>query len=238
MWKARRKFHSRNQFGKKKKKSTLETFKGRSASARSGERASDPPSAATGEAPDNVGLVPPPPAEDNASGSCRICLDTAMLQPLEVAEVRRNAENKLHELASTGATQRKCGLLADVDDAAATPLDETRFLVVSLAQVNELMRAVKCKLCSGDVNIGKEDREYGLAVKLVLTCATCGNVSVVWSSPRVDGPKTLPAGVRLQKMCSGPSRSGTWVPGVKRTMLLGPTNHYALKMYIIFHCLD
>lgn len=188
MWKAGRKFHTRNQYGKKRKKSLLENFKGRSASARSAERASDPPSVASGEAPDNIGLAPPPPpAQDNASGSGRVRLDTAVLHPLEVAEVRRNAENKLQELASTGATQRKCGLLADIDDAAATPLDETRFLIVSLDQVNELMRAVKCKLCSGDVNIGKEDRKYGLAVKLVLTCATCGDVSVAWSSPRVDG---------------------------------------------------
>ncbi|KAH9365874.1 hypothetical protein HPB48_022866 [Haemaphysalis longicornis] len=49
------------------------------------------------------------------------------------------------------------------------------------------MRAVKCKLCSGDVEIGKEDREYGLAVKLVPKCVNCGDVSTAWSSPRVDG---------------------------------------------------
>ncbi|KAL3246335.1 hypothetical protein MRX96_057716 [Rhipicephalus microplus] len=130
MWKAGRKFHARNQYGKKRKKSLLENFKGRSASARSAERASDPPSVASGEAPDNIGLAPPPPpAQDNASSSGRVRLDTAVLHPLEVAEVRRNAENKLQELASTGATQRKCGLLADIDDAAATLLDETRFLI-------------------------------------------------------------------------------------------------------------
>ncbi|KAL3218143.1 hypothetical protein MRX96_050846 [Rhipicephalus microplus] len=160
MWKAGRKFHTRNQYGKKRKKSLLENFKGRSVSARSAERASDPPSVASGKASDNIGLAPPPPpAQDNASGSGRVRLDTAVLHPLEVAEVRRNAENKLQELASTGATQRKCGLLADIDDAAATLLDETRFSIVSLDQVNELTRAVKCKLCSGDENIGKEDRE-------------------------------------------------------------------------------
>ncbi|KAL3183877.1 hypothetical protein MRX96_033392 [Rhipicephalus microplus] len=136
MWKAGRKFHTRNQYGKKRKKSLLENLKGRSASARSTERASDPPSVASGEAPENIGLAPPPPsAQDNASGSRRVRLDTAVLHPLEVAEVRRNAENKLQELASTGATQRKCGLLADIDDAAATPLDETRFLIVTTSTV-------------------------------------------------------------------------------------------------------
>lgn len=74
-----------------------------------------------------------------------------------------------------------------VDDAAVTPLDKTRFLIVSLAQLNELIRAVKCKSCNRGVNIRKEDREYGLDVKLLLMCATCNNMSVAWSSPCIDG---------------------------------------------------
>lgn len=190
MWKAGRKSRTKNPYGKKRKKSNLENLRGRSAPARSDEGESDRPSVASVDALDNVGLAPsppPPPAQDNASGSGRIRMDTEMLHPLQVAEVRRNAENRLHELSSTGATQRKCSLLGDLDNAAATPLDETRFVIASLTQLNELMCAVRCKLCSGDVEIGKEDREYGLAVKLVLKCANCGDVSAAWSSPRVDG---------------------------------------------------
>ncbi|KAH9381902.1 hypothetical protein HPB48_015378 [Haemaphysalis longicornis] len=186
MWKAGRKSRTKNPYGKKRKKSNLENLRGRSTPARSDEGDSDRPSVVGDDALVNVGLAPPPTAH-NASGSGRIRLDTAMLHPSQVAEVRQNAENKLHDLSSTGATQRKCSLLGDPDNAAATPLDETRFVIVSLTQLNELMRAVKCKLCSGDVEIGKEDREYGLAVKLVLKCANCSDVSTAWSSPRVDG---------------------------------------------------
>lgn len=156
MWKAGRKSRTKNPYGKKRKKSNLENLRGRSTPARSDEGDSDRPSVVGDDALVNVGLAPPPTAH-NASGSGRIRLDTAMLHPLQVAEVRQNAENKLHELSSTGATQRKCSLLGDPDNAAATPLDETRFVIVSLTQLNELMRAVKCKLCSGDVEIGKED---------------------------------------------------------------------------------
>ncbi|KAH9372466.1 hypothetical protein HPB48_011316 [Haemaphysalis longicornis] len=62
-----------------------------------------------------------------------------------------------HNASGSGRIRLDTAMLHPVTSGRATPLDETRFVIVSLTQLNELMRAVKCKLCSGDVEIGKED---------------------------------------------------------------------------------
>ncbi|KAG0411712.1 hypothetical protein HPB47_011161 [Ixodes persulcatus] len=53
------------------------------------------------------------------------------------------------------------------------------------------MKSVKCKICSGDVKIGKGKRKYGLTVKLFLACTNCGDISSAWSSPRVNGDQRI-----------------------------------------------
>ncbi|KAH9372085.1 hypothetical protein HPB48_017426 [Haemaphysalis longicornis] len=112
--------------------------------------------------------------------------------PAELQENARNAEAKLQELASTSATKRKQDRLAAAGDgAAADSPDNVSFVVVSLDSVNDLLRCVKCKTCGGDVNISKCDREYGLAVKLLITCVNCGDISSAWSSPRVAGDQNI-----------------------------------------------
>lgn len=68
----------------------------------------------------------------------------------------------------------------------ARPPDATTFTIVSLEAVNTLLMLAKCKICNGNVKIGKGEREYGFAVKLLLVCAHCGETTS-WSSPRVDG---------------------------------------------------
>lgn len=138
-----------------------------------------------------IGLTAPPACE-SAGGSGRIRLDTKILQPAELQENARNAEAKLQELASTSATKRKQDRLAAAGDgAAADSPDNVSFVVVSLDSVNDLLRCVKCKTCGGDVNISKCDREYGLAVKLLITCVNCGDISSAWSSPRVAGDQNI-----------------------------------------------
>ncbi|KAG0445313.1 hypothetical protein HPB47_016805 [Ixodes persulcatus] len=107
-----------------------------------------------------------------------------MLQSSDLEEMKKKADEKLQELASTAATKRKSGILADAKNATDYSLDDTSFTVVSLESLNVLMRSVKCGTCGGAVQIGKSKREYGLAVKLSLTCANCGDISSAWSSPR------------------------------------------------------
>ncbi|KAH7953713.1 hypothetical protein HPB49_011512 [Dermacentor silvarum] len=79
---------------------------------------------------------------------------------------------------------RRTWFFLDSEGAATTG---TPFTVVSLALVNELLQCVKCCVCGRPNSISKEDREYGIAAKLVLTCDECGELKTVWSSPRAGG---------------------------------------------------
>lgn len=181
-----------HRFGKKRKKSLIaNTTKRRAAPAASVEDGrSSAPSIAAAE-PAGVGLTAPPACE-SASGSGRVRIDTKILQPAELHENARNAEAKLQELASISATTRKQDRLAAAGDgAAADSADNVSFVVINLDCVNDLLRCVKCKTCGGDVNISKCDREYGLAVKLLITCVNCGDISSAWSSPRVAGDQNI-----------------------------------------------
>lgn len=44
---------------------------------------------------------------------------------------------------------------------------------------------------SGDVALKKGEQEYGVAVKLTLSCSNCGDIASEWSSPRVSGDQTV-----------------------------------------------
>ncbi|CAN7987634.1 unnamed protein product [Ixodes pacificus] len=114
-----------------------------------------------------------------------------MLQSSDLEEMKKKADDKLQELASTAATKRKSDILADAKNAVHYSLNDTSFTVVSLESLNVLMRSVKCGTCGGAVQIGKSKREYGLAVKLSMTCANCGDISSAWSSPRVKGDQRI-----------------------------------------------
>ncbi|CAN8023230.1 unnamed protein product [Ixodes persulcatus] len=117
-----------------------------------------------------------------------------MLQSSDLEGMRKKADQKLQDLASTAATKRKSVLLADMKnntDGSLAQTDEASFTVVNLDSLNALMKSVKCKICGGDVKIGKGKREYGLAVKLFLACTNCGDISSAWSSPRVNGDQRI-----------------------------------------------
>ncbi|CAN8001432.1 unnamed protein product [Ixodes pacificus] len=114
-----------------------------------------------------------------------------MLESSDLEEMKKKADDKLQELASTAATKRKSDILADAKNAADYSLDDTSFTVVSLESLNVLMRSVKCGTWGGAVQIGKSKCDYGLAVKLSLTCANCGDISSACSSPRVKGDQRI-----------------------------------------------
>ncbi|KAM7305679.1 hypothetical protein ISCGN_015576 [Ixodes scapularis] len=117
-----------------------------------------------------------------------------MLQSSDLEGMRKNADQKLQDLASKAATKRKSILLADMKDNADGSLpetDEASFTVVNLDSLNASMKSVKCKVCGGDMKIGKGKREYGIAVKLFLACTNCSGISSAWSSPRVNGEERI-----------------------------------------------
>lgn len=154
-----------------------------------------PCSGATTEATE-VGLTAPAPTDNIAEGG-RVRHDTEFLLPADIQEKQRRAEEKVQQLSSTAATVRKRDFLSDTADAPVHSLDGTAFTIVSLDAVNALLALTKCKTCNGAVKIIKDEREYGLALKLHLVCANCDKTSSAWSSPRVGGDKISPFAVNI-----------------------------------------
>lgn len=194
------KFTSRHKYGKKRKKSQILNIKRvsersrgvddelqivdeRLQSSSDGAADSDLPSTGVG-----LGLTAGP--STSASDVGRVRHDTVILTPSDISEGKKRADAEVTRLASIAATQRKSDLLA-ASDSGASPLDETSFTVVCLELVNTLLEHLKCKTCGGDAKICQDEREYGLAVKLMLVCTNCGEKASVWSSPRVNGDKKV-----------------------------------------------
>ncbi|CAN8008310.1 unnamed protein product, partial [Ixodes pacificus] len=194
------KYNTRHKFGKRRKKSLLNNLKKPSAEPEGTEDLQLPRSDGAVEAAETavlaetkVGLGGPSASERSLDSGC-VRRDTAMLQSSDLEGMRKKNDQKLQDLASTAATKRKSVLLADMKDNADGSLaqtDKTSFTVVNLDSLNALMKSVKCKICGGDVKIGKGKREYGLAVKLFLACTNCGDISSAWSSPRVNGDQRI-----------------------------------------------
>lgn len=185
-----RKFATRHKFGKKRKRSVYNFQKCPAVAEESaGPDALPAPSCAEAIA-DEVGLTAPP-ASGNASESGRIRRDTVMLQPEDVLQREVFAREQLKALSSTPATERKSNLVTSADDAPPGRTDESSFVIASLDCVNVLLSAVKCRVCGDSVTFTTGERSYGLSIKMVIACATCGDIASEWSSPRVKSDKKV-----------------------------------------------
>lgn len=89
------------------------------------------------------------------------------------------------------ATKRKFDFLRSSNEAPAQPIDKASFVIADIQCLNELLSVVKCKVCGGNVSINKREKEYGLAVKLFVSCVNCGDIAEAWSSPRVNGDQKV-----------------------------------------------
>ncbi|KAH9380598.1 hypothetical protein HPB48_018795 [Haemaphysalis longicornis] len=98
---------------------------------------------------------------------------------------------ELKTLSSTSATERKSNLFTSADNTPPGPPDESSFVIASLDCVNVLLSAVKCSVSGDSVTFRTGERAYGLSVKMVIACATCGDVASEWSSPRVNSDKKV-----------------------------------------------
>ncbi|KAK8782311.1 hypothetical protein V5799_016348, partial [Amblyomma americanum] len=127
------KFSTTHRYGKKRKKSLINNLK-KSATVTSstadttGTVGTPPP--ADREVPTELGLTAAPVAEAS-SGSGRVRRDTRMLQPSEIEERDKKAQEKLQEMASAAATERKAAFFGAMGDAATAPPGDT-FSIVSL----------------------------------------------------------------------------------------------------------
>lgn len=89
------------------------------------------------------------------------------------------------------------------DAAAPAPLHESTFIIASLDCVNALLSAVNCEVCGDSVTLSTGERVYGLSVKTVISCATCGVVASERSSPRMNGDKKVsPFTVNIRAACA------------------------------------
>lgn len=114
-------------------------------------------------------------------------VDTHFVTEAEKVAIEHRAEEQRQKLSSLSATRRKRSLIGDSPEAGGSG---TEFTLLSLPLLNQLLRCAKCEFCSGPLNVSRGDREYGLAVRIVVNCAVCGDVSAGWSSPRAGGNAT------------------------------------------------
>uniref|UniRef100_A0A224Z1F7 Kolobok-8 hm n=1 Tax=Rhipicephalus zambeziensis TaxID=60191 RepID=A0A224Z1F7_9ACAR len=175
-----RKFRTAHAFGKKRRRRprARSVSPARPSAAENTEEAGCA-NAITNAAPAITGAIAG--ANDHTRA---VRVDTPLVSDAEKVAIECRASDIQRDLSSTSATRRKRSFFRDSEAAATTG---TPFTVVSLAMVNELLQYMKCGVCGGPSSISKEDREYGIAAKLVLTCDECGELKTVWSSPRVGG---------------------------------------------------
>ncbi|KAL3201239.1 hypothetical protein MRX96_012726 [Rhipicephalus microplus] len=79
------------------------------------------------------------PSAAEPSSSSRVRLDTIYRQQSDLEEERAKAEDKLSELSSAAATERKRAFVVDDSNKAARLPDGTRFTIIDLDTVNSTL---------------------------------------------------------------------------------------------------
>ncbi|KAH7966551.1 hypothetical protein HPB49_017444 [Dermacentor silvarum] len=116
----------------------------------------------------------------------RVRIDSTFLTTADRDMIERRAQQKVAELSSVSATDRKMNFLAS--ECSPESASTTTYTIVDLDMVNNLLHEVSsCKVCHEELTIERDAREYGVAVKLKVKCSNCGEVGSNWSSRRVRG---------------------------------------------------
>lgn len=156
------------------------------------------------------------PAEDVAASQCAstsstadassvrggtVRVDTVYLSRAEQAQRAEKSNQSKRALSEKSATQRKFDLLG-VSAGCQTTDAGTQFVLVDMSVLNQLFAHAKCGTCgAGTLTLTKAEKEYGLAVKLLLVCSTCKFKKQQFSSPRVAGAATItPFEVNMRAM--------------------------------------
>ncbi|KAH9362336.1 hypothetical protein HPB48_017988 [Haemaphysalis longicornis] len=128
---------------------------------------------------------PPPESIPGPSTSCR--LDTRYYTAEEIAARTKHADEVKRGMETKSATQRKFDLL-EVDLVHSEEESGTDFVLVNFAMLKDLFAHVRCGKCGlAAPDLRKPDRQYGLAVKLEVTCSVCEHRVERFSSPRTQG---------------------------------------------------
>lgn len=162
------------------------------ADARLADQRTDGQPACRGE-PNNASLevASVDSAPDASEVSARVRIDSKTVTDSDVREASAREKAALERLASTAATTRKMQQFTELGGAAASVTDErkTAFTAVDMRAINSLLGFMRCQTCQGRAEMVTGDREYGLAVKLILICERCGEIATEWSSRRVQSEK-------------------------------------------------
>ncbi|XP_075724032.1 uncharacterized protein LOC142766081, partial [Rhipicephalus microplus] len=163
-----RKFRSAHAFGKgRKRRLRARTLSPARPSAAENSEEAGCASAITAAAPAIADTIAASQYHTRA-----VRFDTPLVSDAEKVAIECRVRDVLQDISSKSATKRKRSFFRD-SDGAATP--GTPLAVVSLELINELLQCIKCGVFGGPGGISKEDREYGIAAKLVLTCDECAS---------------------------------------------------------------
>ncbi|CAN7944761.1 unnamed protein product, partial [Ixodes pacificus] len=147
--------------------------------------------------------------EDMASTSTDRTVQ-AHLQPnfVSTEESRECAAAVRESLSSVSATERKMNLTGEGQKpASAEPSDE--YLVVQVAALNALLSETPCPKCFKPGVTVVQGTRLGLAVKMLLTCSTCGVVSNHWSSPRQEDSRAFEVNLRSMQAVKSVGKGAT-----------------------------
>ncbi|CAN8014554.1 unnamed protein product [Ixodes persulcatus] len=125
---------------------------------------------------------------DSTVGGSTLRVDTHFFSPDESAERAARVDKRKQELAAKSATERKFDLL-NVTRENEQVDSGTQFIIVDLKVLNTFFASTKCGQCGSATPALKKSKgqQYGLAVKLELTCPACDFREEHFSSPRTEG---------------------------------------------------
>lgn len=161
-----------HKFGKEKKKCTTKRQKEakRSVSTTSGASVTmgSSPSAERESTSETVAVAMVSVAESEGNPPKRTRIDSTFLSSADCEVRQRQTEAITTQLSSTSATERKTKSLATESQAPMSDASSSTatYTIIDLAAVNSLLEFTSCCMCRGAVNIEREKREFGIAVKL------------------------------------------------------------------------
>ncbi|XP_077557147.1 uncharacterized protein LOC144172264 [Haemaphysalis longicornis] len=124
-------------------------------------------------------------------------------------ECRERAASVQASLSSMSATERKMKLLGDEGENSTAAEDTDEFLVIQVAAINALLSKALCQQCLQPGLTVVPGTRHGLAVRMFLTCATCGAVANEWTSPRQEGSKIFDVNLRSMQAVKSIGKGAT-----------------------------
>ncbi|XP_077517393.1 uncharacterized protein LOC144128162 [Amblyomma americanum] len=134
---------------------------------------------------------------------------------VESAELQ--ASRVRESLRAVSATERKFGLTGSQENAIPAPPEE-EFMLVQVAALNSLIGSTLCPTCQQPGLAVHRETELGLAVKMVLSCISCGTLQSEWSSQRKSGSRAFEVNIRAMQAIKSIGKGPTALNDFSATM--------------------